>query len=70
MARQINAPNTSIKFFPDARLDYRAADGDRLQIMKLTYRLEGTEFVSNQPTAGDAELRASGRQASLFRSLS
>jgi hypothetical protein len=38
-------------FFPDGRLEYRTLQGDVLQIMKLTYRIDGTVIVSNQPSA-------------------
>ena len=35
----------------DGRLLYSIRDGDKWQIMRLTYRIEGDTIVSNQPSA-------------------
>ncbi len=49
--RQSNDHNISMVFFNDGRLEYRIRENDKIGIMKLTYRVEGHEIVSNQPSA-------------------
>jgi hypothetical protein len=40
---------------PDGTMDYIIRDGDRLQIMKLIYRVEGNALVTDQPSKPRAE---------------
>jgi len=56
--RQTDDPNISMVFFPDGRLEYRTIEGDVVQIMRLTYRIDGSEIVSNQPSAPREERSA------------
>jgi hypothetical protein len=50
--RQTGAPqSTEMIFHADGRLEYRILEGSVLQIMKLTYRVEGDEIVSDQPSS-------------------
>ena len=45
------AQSTEMIFHSDGRLEYRILEGSVLQIMKLTYRVEGNEIVSDQPSS-------------------
>src|SRR5688572_27516409 len=39
------------KFYSGGRLEYLVAEPGRVGIIKLTYRIEGSEIISNQPSA-------------------
>jgi hypothetical protein len=43
--------DTDLEILPDGRMVYAIREGDKWQLMKLTYRLEGDVIVSNQPSA-------------------
>jgi hypothetical protein len=43
--------DTDLEILADGRMVYAVREGDKWQIMKLTYRLEGDVIVSNQPSA-------------------
>lgn len=45
-----------IEFSANGKLTYTIRQSDRRQIMNLTYKAEGSEIVSNQPSA-PAEIR-------------
>ena len=45
------AEPTEADFRADGRLHYSVLSGDRWQIMKLVYRVEGNVIVSNQPSS-------------------
>ena len=64
--RQLEDPNISMVFFPDGRLEYRTIEGDVVQIMKLTYRIDGRDIVSNQPSAPREERTAFRIEGSRF----
>ena len=49
--RQINDHNVTMTFSEDGRLEYRIRENDKTQIINLTYRTDGSEIVSNQPSA-------------------
>ena len=50
--RQTGGPqSTEMIFDADGRLEYRILESSVLQIMKLTYRVEGHEIVSDQPSS-------------------
>jgi hypothetical protein len=38
-------------FSPDGKLTYTVKGGDSRQVMNLVYEVQGTEIVSNQPSA-------------------
>src|SRR5688572_28410674 len=40
-----------MEFSADGKLTYTIMQGDRRQIMNLTYEVQGSELVSNQPSA-------------------
>jgi hypothetical protein len=40
-----------VDFRPDGRLFYSVLSGDRWQIMKLTYQVEGEMLVTDQPSS-------------------
>jgi len=44
-----------MEFHPDGRLTYAIREGDKLQIMKMTFRVEGSQIISNQPSAPRGE---------------
>ena len=46
-----SAPGVEIDIRPDGTMDYTTIEYDKRQIMKLTYRIDGDEIVSNQPSA-------------------
>ena len=52
--RQV-APETAepvlMKFTRDGRLEYHVVEGGRVNIVKLTCRIEGSEIVSDQPSS-------------------
>jgi hypothetical protein len=39
-----------VELAPDGNMTYIIREGDRLQIMKLVFRVEGDELVTNQPS--------------------
>jgi hypothetical protein len=47
--------NIEIDIRPDGTMDYVIIAPGKRQIMKLTYRIEGNEIVSNQPSAPKEE---------------
>jgi hypothetical protein len=47
--------SVSMDFRPDGSLEYSIDLGDRLQIMNLTYAVEGDFIVSNQPSSPQEE---------------
>jgi hypothetical protein len=44
-------PQTEIQFCSDGRLLYSTLEGDRWQIIRLTWRVEGDMIISDQPSA-------------------
>ena len=44
-----------MEFQPNGGLTYSINAGDKVQIMKLTYRVEGNQIISNQPSAPNEE---------------
>jgi hypothetical protein len=44
------AQGIELEVRPDGTMDYILVGGGKRQIMKLTYRIEGDEIVSNQPS--------------------
>jgi hypothetical protein len=55
--RQVD-PDTMMIFGEDGQLEYRIVQSTGVQIMKLTYRVEGTEIVSDQPSSPREERTA------------
>jgi hypothetical protein len=53
--RQANDHSVIMTFFQDGRLEYRTRENDKLQIMILTYRIDGAEIISDQPSAPHEE---------------
>ena len=45
------ADGIEMEFFPDGRLEYRIHEGDKISIMKLTYRVSGDDILTDQPSA-------------------
>ena len=45
------AEGVEIVFRSDGTMDYTAIEPGKRQIMKLTYRIDGDEIISNQPSA-------------------
>ena len=45
------AATTDLTFTADGRLVYAVLAGTKWQIMRLTYRCEGTYIITNQPSA-------------------
>ena len=48
----------TMTFLTSGRLEYRIAIGDKLQIIKLTYRVEGGTIVTDQPSSPREERSA------------
>jgi len=48
-ALDMNEP-VEMEFKPDSQLLYCVDTGDRWQVMRLTYRLDGNALVTNQPS--------------------
>lgn len=46
-----SAPGIELDIRADGTMDYIVIESDKRQIMKLTYRVERDEIVSNQPSA-------------------
>ena len=49
------AEDTDMEFRPNGELTYAMDAGDRWQIMRLTYRIEGGTIISDQPSAPQEE---------------
>jgi len=73
--------DASMEFLPDCRLVYRVLEGDRLQIILLTYRLDGAEIVTKQESdpreersgywidaTGRLSITSAGTRATFIRS--
>jgi hypothetical protein len=48
---EADGKGVEMEFRPDGELQYRIDAGDRWQIMRLTYRVEGDVIVTDQPSA-------------------
>ena len=44
-----------VEFKPNGQLIYSIEAGDKWQIMRLTFRVDGAELVTNQPSAPNEE---------------
>jgi hypothetical protein len=49
--RQTDDASVLMEFFASGRLEYRTSEAGTVQIVNLTYRVEGNEIVSNQASA-------------------
>lgn len=54
----VNGEKVALEFLPDGRLAYAILTPNGTQVMRLTYRVEGGELITDQPSAPREERTA------------
>jgi hypothetical protein len=54
--RRSNVGKARMEFFPDGTLAYVTFDNDKMQIFKLTYKVDGNTLITDQPSSPRSQI--------------